>query len=575
MTGSGRGRARDRPPRTRPARRLLLALVATVAAGTGVAIQVTGVLDRAEGATLDVRFALRGSRRTRRVAVVGIDSRTLSAAGIPRWPWPRRLQGDLIRDVDRAGARLIVYDVQVTEPTTAAEDLALFHAVAAARPVVMVTAEVGTGGATRILGGNANLRRIGAVPAWDQFPVAADGEIRRLAPGYRGLSSVALAVARTLGRRIRLAPSARPLIDFPGGGTAIRQIPAIAVLHHTAAARTLRGRIVVVGATAASIGDQHAVAAAGGTVISGPELQADAILTALEGFPLRDVGFGLELALIMLSAVLVVGVSAWRSAGLGAVAAVAWCAAGALGVQLAFDGGEVIGIIAPFCTIALAVVGATVVDLSTIRRERALLQATFARYVPPDHVKRVATLVEAGSGLAEQLEATVMFCDLRGWTSIAEDAQPAALIDALNRYLGQVSEAVMDHGGSVVTFLGDGVMSVFGAPLPSEDHAARALAAGRRVLADVGAERVGVGLATGPVVSGTVGSGRRLEYAAIGDTTNVAARVQALTRELGRPLLLTAATRARLGPEDRDALEWVGVQTLRGRELAVELWAVS
>src|SRR5579875_632548 len=259
MTGSGIGRARDRPSRPRPARRLLLVLAAAVAAGAGAAVQLTGVLDRAEGATLDVRFALRGTRCARRVAVVVIDSRTLEAAGIPRWPWPRRLQGELIRDVHRAGARLIVYDVQVTEPTTASEDLALYRAVAAARPVVMVTAEVGSGGATRILGGNANLRRIGAIPAWDQFPVAADGEIRRMAPGYRGLSSVALAVAHALGHRIRLAPSARPLIDFPGGANAVREVPAIAVLHGTAAPNALRGRVVVVGATAASIGDQHPV----------------------------------------------------------------------------------------------------------------------------------------------------------------------------------------------------------------------------------------------------------------------------------------------------------------------------
>jgi adenylate cyclase len=575
MKAPGRGRACDRLVRARSARPLLLAMVVAAATGVGMAIQATGVLDRAEGATLDVRFALRGTRSAARIAVVGIDARTLAAAGVPRWPWPRRLQGELLRDVHEAGARLIVYDVQVTEPTAPAEDLALYHAISAARPVVMVTAEVGPRGATRILGGNANLRRIGALPAWDQFPVAADGEIRRIAPSFRGLGAVAAVVARALGRRDHLAPSARPLIDFPGEEGTVRETSAIAVLHHTESAQALRGRVVVVGATAASIGDQHAVAADGGSVMSGPELQADAILTALEGFPLRSVPFGLELELIAVSAALVGATAAFRSAGAGAAAGLLWCAVGALGAQLAFDRGMVIAVVAPLCTVALAVLGVGLVDLATVRRERALLQATFARYVPPDHVERVATLVESGRGLAEQLEATVMFCDLRGWTTIAEGVEPAELIASLNGYLGQVSEAVMDHGGSVVTFLGDGVMSVFGAPLPSPDHATRALAAGRRILAEVGADRVGVGLATGPVVSGTVGSGRRLEYAAIGDTTNVAARVQSLTRELGRPLLLTAATRERLGAKDRASLDCVGVHMVRGRELAIELWSVS
>jgi CHASE2 domain-containing sensor protein len=331
MTGSGRGRARDRPSHTRPARGRLLALVVTAAAAAGVAIQATGALVRAEGATLDLRFALRGTRHPRRVAVVAIDARTLAAAGIPRWPWPRRLQGEPLRDVHSDGARLIVYDVQVTEPTTPAQDLALYHAVSAARPVVMVTGEVGLHGATRILGGNANLRRVGALPAWDQFPVAAGGEIRRLAPGFDGLGAVAVVAARALGHRIELSPSARPLIDFPGVPGAVRPVSAIDVLHRAGAANRLRGRIVVAGATPASIGDEHAVAADGGTLMSGPELQADAILTALQGFPLRDAPPWLALALIVLSAAFVGAVLAWRSAAAGAAAALAWCAAGAVG----------------------------------------------------------------------------------------------------------------------------------------------------------------------------------------------------------------------------------------------------
>jgi adenylate cyclase len=114
---------------------------------------------------------------------------------------------------------------------------------------------------------------------------------------------------------------------------------------------------------------------------------------------------------------------------------------------------------------------------------------------------------------------------------------------------------------------------VFGAPLPSRDHAAQALAAAAEIVAAVGPERVGVGLASGPVVSGTVGSGRRLEYAAIGDTTNVAARIQVLTREVNRAIVLTAATRKRLGAAALDGLQDLGEFKLRGREEPIALWA--
>jgi adenylate cyclase len=377
------------------------------------------------------------------------------------------------------------------------------------------------------------------------------------------------------GRHVALAPGRTAFIDFPGGPGTVPEIPAVTVLHRTSPTAALRGRIVVIGVTAASIGDQHSVAAGGGALMSGPELEADAILTAIANFPLRPAPAWLEGLLIALSATLVPAIALQRSASLASVAAFAWLIVGAAVAQFAFDDGAVVEVIAPLCAVIVSTAGVNAVDLVTVRRGRARLEATFARYVPAEHARRIADLVESGRGLADELEATVMFCDLRGWTGIAERTAPAALLSELNRYLGQVSDAVMDHGGSVVTFLGDGVMAVFGAPLPSDDHAERALAAAREILGAVGRDRIGIGLATGPVVSGTVGSGRRLEYAAIGDTTNVAARVQSMTRAIGRPLLLTAATYERLPDAERARLEYAGTHPVRGRDAGLELWTVS
>ena len=130
-----------------------------------------------------------------------------------------------------------------------------------------------------------------------------------------------------------------------------------------------------------------------------------------------------------------------------------------------------------------------------------------------------------------------------------------------------VTDAVAEHEGTVVSFLGDGVMAVFGAPVSSDDHAQRALAAARQ-LAGPGIAAVnraagttfavGIGLNSGPVVSGTVGPARRIEYATVGDTTNVAAKVQAHTKSAGHPVLVTAATRDRL----RDAAGLVDAPAL-------------
>jgi adenylate cyclase len=465
-----------------------------------------------------------------------------------------------------------VYDIEITEPTTQAQDLALYAAVSAARPVVMVTSEVGAGGSTRIFGGNQNVRAAGALAAYDGVPPNSDELVTRLDAGFRGLPSVPVVAARALGHPVHLAPGATPLIDYPGGPGTVPEIHAIDVLDGRIPASRVRGRVAVIGVPATAVGDLHPTDAAGGTLLSGSEIQADSIETALAGFPLRGAPGWLEAGIVLFSALLAPVVAASDIGYLGVWATLLWICALAAIAQLAFDGGTVLAVMPPLTAAVVSGIGVGVVDLNTVRRERAMLVATFARYVPRDHVQRVVERAEQQAGLGEELDATVMFCDLRGYTGFAERRPARELLEALNTYLGQVSDAVMDQGGSVVTFLGDGVMAVFGAPLAAEDHATRALAAARAVVAAVGADRVGVGLASGPVVSGTVGSGRRLEYAAIGDTTNVASRVQALTRKLDRPILLTEATRARLA--DPDTVESLGEFTLRGREQPLVLFGL-
>jgi adenylate cyclase len=183
-------------------------------------------------------------------------------------------------------------------------------------------------------------------------------------------------------------------------------------------------------------------------------------------------------------------------------------------------------------------------------------------------------------------EATVMFSDLRGFTSFAETLQPEQVIDALNRYLTAMSEAILDHGGTLVAYMGDGIMAVFGAPLQQEDHADRALAAARDMLARLEGFngwlreqelhqgfKMGIGLNTGPVMSGNVGSERRLEYTALGDTTNTAARLEGMTKGTPHQLYVADSTRDALRTAADDLVE-VGDFEVRGRKAKIKLWSL-
>jgi adenylate cyclase len=178
----------------------------------------------------------------------------------------------------------------------------------------------------------------------------------------------------------------------------------------------------------------------------------------------------------------------------------------------------------------------------------------------------------------------VLFCDLRGFTRWAEPQPAATVIETLNRYLTEMSEALLAHGGTVVSYMGDGIMAVFGAPIEQADHADRALAAAREMLEvrlprfnashEGAAFRMGVGLNSGPVSSGNVGSEERLEYAAVGDTTNVAARLEAKSKETPHQLLLSGATRQRLTVAPEDLVD-LGELEIRGREATIRVWAVQ
>lgn len=158
----------------------------------------------------------------------------------------------------------------------------------------------------------------------------------------------------------------------------------------------------------------------------------------------------------------------------------------------------------------------------------------------------------------KHVDATVMFSDIRSFTGLAESLPPAETIDLLNSYYTLMFDAIGSQGGIVNQIQGDGLMALFGAPLPHADHAERAVRAGLEMLelvAGFGREqaargkpeiRIGVGIASGRVIAGYTGTERRVTYTCVGDTVNVAAHLEAHTKVLGQPILVDEHTRARL-----------------------------
>jgi adenylate cyclase len=217
--------------------------------------------------------------------------------------------------------------------------------------------------------------------------------------------------------------------------------------------------------------------------------------------------------------------------------------------------------------------------------EQARVRDVFARFLPKSIVDEVLVRTSGEIRLGGmRLICTVLFTDLRGFTSFAERTPPDRVIEVLNRFLGEMTDAVLDNGGTLVTYLGDGVLAVFGAPIAYDDHADRALATAREMLharlpqfndwlRDTGHDpfAIGIGVSSGPLMSGNVGSARRLSYTAIGDTVNTAARIEAYTKKVAHPALVSQSTRDLL--TDASDLVFVDEITLRGRTSPTRLWA--
>jgi adenylate cyclase len=194
-------------------------------------------------------------------------------------------------------------------------------------------------------------------------------------------------------------------------------------------------------------------------------------------------------------------------------------------------------------------------------------------------------LLTSGFALGgKHVDATAMFCDIRSFTSIAEAREPAETIELLNDYYTLMMDAIGSEGGIVNQMVGDGLMAIFGAPLPRDDHCQRAVLAARQMIElirlfneeqaarDKVEIQIGIGIASGHVIAGYTGTLHRATYTCVGDTVNVAARLEAHTKVLGRPILIDENTRR--GLEHGIVVEPQGELQMKGKAESIDVYAV-
>ena len=586
-------------------KRLLLAAVTVATVGLGALAYATGLLYPLEAQSVAARFAIRGSRPSlvKDFVVVAIDEKTFDYFGalhakdpsvMYQWPFPRRYHAVVIDHLLAAGARLIAFDVQFTEPTDPTDDNALIEAVDRAHNMVLATDAVAPGGQTDVLGGNSVLRQVGA-RAGDSIVITdSGGVLHDMQHSRQGIDTFGVAIASNAARH-EISPDLfggaeqRVPIDYAGPPGTVATIPYWRVYADKFPPAEVRGKIVIVGAAASRLQDVHSTPTSGSQAMIGPEVQANIAATALAGIPLRYGPAWLNVALIVLFGLVAplssIRIRVWHAL----LASLALAALFTVAAQIAFDDGTIIAYTYPLLTAVLATIATLAIVLLGEAFERQHARDIFARFVPPGVVDDVLARTDDDFRLgAVERECTVLFTDLRGFTSFSETEPAARVIEVVNFYLNEMTEAILGAGGTLISYMGDGIMALFGAPIDQPDHADRALAAAREMLGTrltrfndwlraQGYERgfrMGIGLNSGTVMAGNVGSAERVEYTVIGDPVNTASRLEGLTKDTPHMLLVAETTRERMRAVPDD-LVFVDHLQIRGRVAKMAVYTLS
>jgi adenylate cyclase len=532
------------------------------------------------------------------ITIVGIDEASFAQLG-KRWPWPRDMHAKLVQRLAGAGASVIAFDLLFPENATPEEDKALAEAIKAAGNVVLA--------ADYSFHETAVARQWLRVDPVPEFTAAG---------AITGLATVRLDEDAVL-RAMPAAPDAfwrqavRALLKARPGVVPQPFVADDAMIRHLGPARTfpyvsyyqvLNGdpaipkdyfadQIVLVGRDVrASLESRGSSPDAFATpflqesklLTPGVEIQATILENALMGQALEPAGPWRNAGVLTLVLVLALPLQAWwhpvRSAVLvlligGAVTAWSyWLFASAN--QWQFVGAPAAALVAAYLLMGTG-------SYITERRRTGELRSAFSKYVSREVVDRIIAQPDSLKLGGERRDLTVLFSDLAGFTSVSEKLPPEKVADLINLYLNEVTGVIMAHGGTVDKYVGDAVMAFWNAPLDDRDHALHATQAAIGMQAamarlqprfrELGVEELHmrVGVHSGPAIVGNMGSDLRFDYTALGDTVNLASRLEGANKPYGTPILLSADTAAQL--RGRIPLRLVDRVRVKGKTIPVEV----
>ncbi len=588
--------------------------------------------------TLDLEFALRGPVAPGPETVIAaIDEKSISRLG--RFPWPRATWGRIVDRLTDEGAKVVVFDVFFSEQENTASDEVFERAIRrngrvilpmvfdlsgayaesgftdkqvdflipAAYTVMRNTEQDAVPAAAMVLptlerfsSAAGSLAHINMVPdldgtlRWEMLAIRYHDDCYppiglQAARLYRGLPYEKMVLdfagSVSLGDTVIATDrSARMLINYRGPNNTFPSYSLADLLDGTLPAGAFKDKIVLIGATAIGIYDLRVTPFS--TNMAGIEKHANVVDNTLRGDFLRraaDIDIPLIFLFTLLLGVLLPRLGAKAGAALflallGVFTGVVYYLFAARGVWS--------GWVYPASALFFGYTSQTAYRFFTEERRARDIRRMFSSYVSKrivDELIRDPRKMKLGG---DRKELTVLFSDIRGFTTFSEKHEPEEVVSQLNEYLGAMTLVVFEHEGTLDKFVGDAVMAFWGAPLDQPDHAVRAVRCAQAMIVRLKELQkkweaegkhvidIGVGINTGEMIVGNMGAeGKKMDFTVIGDNVNLAARLEGLTRQYNSHIIISQYTREKIG--DSVAAAELASVTVKGKQKPVTIYGVG
>lgn len=579
----------------------------------GLFPNVTTPFEQLEYSARDLLMRLRGEETpSEDIVIVAIDDDSFNWTGF-QWPWPRSYFAEIVDQINAGGGKVIGVDIFLFEPDhLESSDQAFADALGRSTSAVNVLQILkkgdeqfssftllqplspyrnvldGTGITSFIRDEDAIVRSLQAFDSYnDEMYYHWAFEAARL---YLGVEPPSNPTDNSLQFNDETVPlnAGQFLVNFTGPAGSYPTYSAYSVALGDVLEQNpdaFRGKIVLIGATTLTLQDIYPTPFSAQTPTSGVEIIASAIDTLINGKYITMAPAWMALLITLGAALLAYFISFSKRPTITVTLLIAGMAGYLVTAFVIFIRERyVLPIVTPQIMLFLGVVLPTLEQAVSQELEKRRVRNLFSRFISPEMVDQMMATQDLTS-LNKRSDISIIFSDIRGFTTLSEKLSPEEVVALLNPYLEAMSKVIYKHGGTVDKYEGDAIIAFFGEPVPYKDHAVRAMRASldmRKALANLKDQwakegrpsqiEMGIGINSGEVFVGMVGSEQRINYTVIGDNANLASRLQDLTKTYAWPILISESTYQHV--KDEFDCEFADAVTVKGKTQAVNVYKV-